>query len=63
MWWRKKPKPQSEFWDRCDKAAEITRWDARMDAYIDLMTEDPEEYVAWSRAYGRKELRRVHRRR
>lgn len=61
MWWRKKKQP--EFWDRCDEAAEITRWGDRMDAYILLMTEDPEEYVSWARAYRGKEARRVQRRR
>lgn len=55
MWWRKKPKPQSEFWDRCDKAAEITRWDDRMDSFIGLMQENPEEYVSWTKARWRKE--------
>lgn len=61
MWWRKKKQP--EFWDRCDKAAEITRWSDQMDAYILLMTENPEEYVAWSRAYWRKEMKQRARRR
>lgn len=54
MWWRKNPQP--EFWDRCDEASRITRWDDRMDAYIVLMMEDANEYVAWSRAHYRKAM-------
>jgi hypothetical protein len=62
MWWRKKKQP--EIWDRLDVAAEIESWSDRMDAYIALMTEDPEEYLAWSRAYWTKEMKqRVRRRR
>lgn len=61
MWWRKKKQP--EFWDRCDVAAEIVSWDDRMDAYIDLLTEDAEEYHAWSKAYWMKEMKQRARRR
>lgn len=55
MWfWEKlmwlKPKPQPEFWDRMDEASEIVAWDERMDAYIALMQEDVDEYIAWARA-------------
>jgi hypothetical protein len=62
MWWRKKKQP--EFWDRADVAAEIVSWDERMDAYIALMTEDPEEYLSWEwdRAYRKEVKQRVRRR-
>lgn len=64
MWWRKKKTPQQcEFWDRADRASEIVSWGDRMDAYIELMIEDPEEYVSWAKAFWEREARLVRRRR
>ena len=66
MWWHRKVKTpeQNEFWGRCDEAAEIRRWSDQMDAYGALMKENPEEYIAWSRDYWKREMKqRGHRRR
>ena len=46
--WTKRPE-RSDFKKRCDAAAQIHAWGERMDAYLALMQENPEEYLEWAR--------------